>query len=372
MLNGLSNFALGLFSQDWAGLLIAILVAAAGALVLWRITPKWPAYLVFAFAGALALGSALHIVDAVGIAHRFPAPGKFVNVDGVRIHILAEGPKNGRPTIVWFAGGHAPGAAIQNLHDRLRGQYRSVLIDRPGTGWSGPAAFPVTTAREADQMWAALDKAGERGPFVLAGHSFGGLLVANMARRAPQKVHALVLLDATPPDTIIYGPRLGAAGDLSSMSFWNGFARLFNIDLAKLHARPGPAKPLSATEKAMVALNSLPRGQMAGASIYKELNAVGMARVGWSTDVYDGALGDMPVYLVAPGTVEGFDAIPEIAHATPAERARMMTFFKRSRERYMAISSRSQRIYMPAGTTHNFPYEVPDLVADAVKKAADQ
>jgi pimeloyl-ACP methyl ester carboxylesterase len=363
--NPAANLALSLLSHDAAGLLIAALVAGVGALLLWRLKPRWPAGLVFLCAAILTVGSIVHILDARRIIGRYPAPGKIVTVDGQRIHVLVEGPKASGPTLVWFAGGHSGGGAISHLHDRLKGQYRSVLIDRPGTGWSGPAAFPRTTAREADEMWAALDRAGERGPFVLVGHSFGGLLVANMARRAPQKMHALVLLDATPPDTIVYGPRLGGAGDLASTSFKSGLLRLFGIG-------PSPRPTRTKAEEAEAALDSLPRASMAAASIYGELSREGMARAGWTTDVYDGALGDMPVYLVAPPTVAGVEKVPEIVAAPPAERARMLIFFAKSRERYMGISSRSTRIYTPAGTTHSFPDEVPDVVVAAVKTAADQ
>ena len=89
---------------------------------------------------------------------------------------------------------------------QLRKEARSILIDRPGTGWSDPGPFPRTTDHEAGEVLAALEAAGEEGPFVLAGHSFGGLLFAAVARRSPRSVAALLLLDATPPDTIVYGP----------------------------------------------------------------------------------------------------------------------------------------------------------------------
>jgi pimeloyl-ACP methyl ester carboxylesterase len=77
------------------------------------------------------------------------------------VHVLAEGQaRDGRPPVVWFAGGHAGGFAMHHLHRAFRGETRSILIDRPGTGWSDAGPFPRTTAREADEMVLALERAG--------------------------------------------------------------------------------------------------------------------------------------------------------------------------------------------------------------------
>jgi pimeloyl-ACP methyl ester carboxylesterase len=265
---------------------------------------------------------------------------------------------------------------MSHLHRMMKGEFRSVLIDRPGTGWSGIASFPRTTAAEADEMWQVLAAAGERGPFVLVGHSFGGLLAVNMARRAPNRVAALVLLDATPPDVIVYGPNLGAA-QLSWQAFQAGVAQLFGIDLETLGSGPRPVGPLEKIIAAQLgrqgeilkAQSKLPRAQMAGASIYSELSAAGMAKDAWNMTVYDGELDDMPVYLVAPDTLPPAASLPK---TSAREQERLLNLLKRGRERYMAVSDRSQRIIAPPGTGHNFIYEAPQTVIDAVHQAAGQ
>jgi 3-oxoacyl-(acyl-carrier-protein) synthase len=106
---------------------------------------------------------------------------------------------------------------------------------------------------------------------------------------------------------------------------------------------------------------------MAGASIYSELSAAGMAKDAWHMTVYDGELDGMPVYLVAPDSLPPAAALPQ---ASATERERLLNLLQRGRERYMAVSDRSQRIVAPAGTGHNFIYEAPKAVVDAVRTAA--
>ena len=368
-----SPLVLQFLSHDWAGLAIAASVGALGGVLWWR-WRRWPALLPLAVAVPLAIGALVHIWQAAALAERYPAPGRMVEVAGIKIHVQAEGPAiAGRPTLVWFGGAHSGGAAMWHLHRALSRQFRSVLIDRPGTGWSGVANFPRTTDGEAMEMWQALAAAGERGPFILVGHSFGGLLIANMARSQPGKVKALVLLDATPPDVIIYGPDLGAS-QLSSQAFRAGLAALFGLDLEAMSSRPTDVDPveramaaeLGSHGEALKAQSMLPRSQMAGASIYSELSPAGLAQRAWRITVYDGELGDMPVYLVAPDSLPPAAALP----GSPSDRGRLLNLLKRGRERYLALSSNSQRVIAPAWTGHNFIYQSPQTVIDTVRRAA--
>jgi pimeloyl-ACP methyl ester carboxylesterase len=255
-----------------------------------------------------------------GICGRCPARatprrrrGRLVDLGGYRVHLLAEGTTPaGRAPVVWFAGGHAGGFAIHHLHRAFRGETRSILIDRPGTGWSDAGPFPRSTAREADEMVLALERAGETGPFIWVGHSFGGLLAANIARRRPDLVHTVVLLDPTPLETIVFGPRLGALADMRRTAWRGGFAQLFGINLAqRAEARarqtPAYAKVIDATRAVLgpEVAAARPIEANAGAwftqaSIYGELSPEGAAAVAWDTVVYDRDLGDLPVWLVGP------------------------------------------------------------------------
>jgi pimeloyl-ACP methyl ester carboxylesterase len=72
--------------------------------------------------------------------------------------------------------------------------------DRAGYGWSDPGPEPRTSAQIATELKAVLDAAGERGPFVLVGHSFGGFNVRVFAGLQPKQVLGMVLVDASHED----------------------------------------------------------------------------------------------------------------------------------------------------------------------------
>jgi pimeloyl-ACP methyl ester carboxylesterase len=374
----LRDTALAFLSHDAAGLAIAACVAAA----VWALSMATHGTLRVlvltlgaALAAVLALAALRHLITLARARRAQPAPGKMIDLGGYRVHLLAEGTvRPGRPPVVWFAGGHASGYAIHHLHRAFRGETRSILIDRPGTGWSDAGPFPRTTAREADEMVLALERAGETGPFIWAGHSFGGLLVANIARRRPDLVHTVVLMDPTPLETIVFGPRLSALSDMRRTAWLGGFAQLFGVNLmkraeAKSRRTPTYAKVLEATRQVLGAEVEAARAVEARsaafftqASIYRELNPEGVAAVAWDTVVYDRDLGDLPLWLVGPRDDSDRDiaALPEAQQGSAAQAQRMFRFFAATRERYLATSTRSRRVVAPKGSGHNFVYEIPD------------
>jgi pimeloyl-ACP methyl ester carboxylesterase len=378
---------LTLFSRDAAGLLIAVAVGLLfwGMALLLPAGLRWPLATLGVVLGlALGVASIQHLLTLSRARRAMPPPGRLVDLGGYRVHLLAEGSAPpGRVPVVWFAGGHASGYAMHHLHRAFRGETRSILIDRPGTGWSDTGPFPRTTAREADEMVLALERAGEQGPFIWAGHSFGGLLAANIARRRPDLVHTLVMLDPTPLETIVFGPRLSALKEMRRTAWLGGFAQLFGVNLQARHnARmaqvPAYKQAMEATQAvlgpevaAARAVQANAGNLFAQASIYSELSPEGVAAVAWDTVVYDRDLGDLPVWLVGPRDDEGGDIalLPEAQTGGAQNARRMYHFFAATRERYLATSTRARRIVAPKGAGHNFVYELPDWTIAVMREA---
>src|SRR6266545_3146541 len=67
--------------------------------------------------------------------------------------------------------------------------------DRAGHGWSEPADSPQDGAQIATDLHTLLERGNVPGPYVLAGHSFGGLYVLTFAARYPDEVAGMVLVD---------------------------------------------------------------------------------------------------------------------------------------------------------------------------------
>ena len=76
---------------------------------------------------------------------------------------------------------------------------RVCVYDRAGRGWSDAADGPQDAVQTATDLHTLLDRAHIPGPYVLAGHSFGGLYVLTFAATYPDQVAGLVLLDSTAP-----------------------------------------------------------------------------------------------------------------------------------------------------------------------------
>jgi hypothetical protein len=110
-----------------------------------------------------------------------------------------------------------------------------------------------------------------------------------------------------------------------------------------------------------------PASDFAAASIFGEFAPEVFRRHAMDLVVYDGELSDMPVLVVVPKG--DFDEVIHQVELDEANRKRLLSFVAQTRLRYLKTSSRSELVYAPAGSTHNFPYEKPDFVLDVVERA---
>lgn len=127
----------------------------------------------------------------------FLPPGKLVAVDGVQIHIHCLG--SGAPTVVIDAGNGSYSLEWTPIQERLSRSVRVCTFDRPGYGWSEPGPQPRDGAQVVKELHALLATAGETGPYVLVGHSLGGVHVRLFAAQYPQEVAGMVLVDTAFP-----------------------------------------------------------------------------------------------------------------------------------------------------------------------------
>jgi pimeloyl-ACP methyl ester carboxylesterase len=154
--------------------------------------PHNPAPLFAAGAALVAAVVANHLA-ARRIERRYPAEGKFISVDGVRLHYLEQG--EGPPLVLIHGNAvSAEDFRLSGMLDRLAQTHRVIAFDRPGYGYSERPRSKLWTARaQALHLLAALDALGVQKPLVV-GHSWGTLVALNMVLEQPDDVGGLVLM----------------------------------------------------------------------------------------------------------------------------------------------------------------------------------
>ena len=131
-----------------------------------------------------------------------PAPsGRLVDVGGYRLMVECVG--TGAPTVVVEAGAGTTRWGYRKIQYALGGETRVCSYDRPGTEGSQsdprPAGVAPTSETFARELHTLLANAGEPGPYLLVGPSFGGILISEFTLRYPDLVAGLVFVDSFSP-----------------------------------------------------------------------------------------------------------------------------------------------------------------------------
>jgi pimeloyl-ACP methyl ester carboxylesterase len=161
-----------------------------------------------AYAGIFAVGLVLLVLTASTVVrqvavHRaerdFPPPGLLVEFDDRRSHIHCVG--SGSPTILLESGLDDRGSwGWDHMLDELSRISRVCAYDRAGIIWSEPRRGPRDAVRIADELHAILAATSEPPPYVLVGHSLGGLLVRVFDQQHPGEVAGFVFVDPSHPE----------------------------------------------------------------------------------------------------------------------------------------------------------------------------
>ena len=162
----------------------------------------WVALLLLALlvliVGLAAIGASYQAIATARDQRTYPPPGRLVDVGGYRMHLYCLG--QGSPTVILDA---ANLGAVSNwawVQPELASTTRVCAYDRAGLGWSDLSPQPQDTQQNAEALHTLLGNADVPGPYVLVGHSFGGLYTRMFAERFPDEVVGMVLIEGTLPD----------------------------------------------------------------------------------------------------------------------------------------------------------------------------
>ncbi len=295
-----------------------------------------------------------------------PVEGKLVDVGGGRrIQIDCRG--EGGPTVVFQAGGDMLGSlGWKPVMERVAIGARACAYSRAGILWSDPARGPFEPSEVARDLHAALAAAGEKPPYVLVGHSRGGLYSLIYAGLYRDEVAGMVLADSSHPDQEVRFREAGLqVGEYVSpqqefgLAFkWTGLLRLSPYPSDPLIAKDVNAfYPRSAEANAREARQRSQTMEMAGK--YRDLQnwpLVVLARELPAQTQARHRADDHDAYLLsADGLVAGSDT-PESEVVWRRLQADLATWSSRG------------RLEIVPDSNHAFFFYKPDIVASAIEE----
>ena len=304
-------------------------------------------------AGAAALaatGAAWQAVAARRDRRRFPPPGRMVAVGGHRLHLQVTGAQTAAPTIVLEAGMASMSANWAWVQQELGPEFRVVSYDRAGLGWSEPGTGHLDAGSSAAELHTALAAAGCRPPYVLAGHSYGGLVVRAFADRHAGEVAGLVLVDASHQGqwTHIPASRGGLtvawANRLTAALAFVGLLRLFRPERPYIEGLPA----LQYAE--MRAYLARPDGWLVGAAGLLAWGRQSGAQIDAARD-----LGDLPLIVLSV-----------------TEQTRYGDVLTRLQRELVSLSTNSRHVTVAGATHYTLVSDktYADVVTDAVREVA--
>ncbi len=177
-----------------------------------------------------------------------PPQGRFIDVDGVRLHYLDRG--SGQAVVLLHGNGlFASDFALSGLLEQDGAPYRMIAFDRPGFGYSERPSNKVWTPdAQAGLLMRALRQLGVERP-ILVGHSWGTLVALAMALNYPDEVRAMALVSgyyypsARPDVLLLSPPAIPGLGHLLRYTIAPLIGRAMWPRLVKRMFAPAPVAP---------------------------------------------------------------------------------------------------------------------------------
>ena len=197
-------------------------------------------YFLYGLCGLLLLVFTYGQIRERMIAKEFQVPGQIIQINGHGMHIYGKGKKQDKPTVVFTSGWKTPSPYVDYLplQEKVSEYTRAVVYERPGYGWSEVADGERDIDTLAVELYKLLQSAGESGPYILVGHSFGANEVLRFAQLYPNKVAGIILLDGSNPTYTVTQARPSKYfmryGTLRSTMFNNALNMFNRVGITRL------------------------------------------------------------------------------------------------------------------------------------------
>ena len=308
----------------------------------------------------------------------YPPPGKLIDVGGYRLHLNCSGNKG--PTVVLIAGAGDFSFDWSLVQPSIAKSTRVCSYDRAGFAWSEPGPTPRTMKQEAFELHVMLKGARERGPYVLVGHSIGGLITRVYFDQYPAEVAGVVLVDSTHEDTtLMLNNKLTHMRDIAKPEPVPPVQTMKSsppkpvtkADLdqfeANLKARPPRISPTFKKLPAQIqtmrlwVLSQPPRAERRSLDyLAEELRDLFEARA-----KHPQPLGNLPLVVILP---KQYDPPPP---DVDAEEWRRFNEAKQQQKTDFTNLSRNSKLIFAEKSGHHVHLDQPEVVTDAVRLVVD-
>ena len=289
---------------------------------------------------------------------RVPPPGLLVDIGGYRLHILCEGV--GSPTVVMEAGLGGWSTDWSKVLSPASKVTRVCAYDRAGMGWSEVSPDPRTLDVTVEELHTLLVKAGIPGPYVLVGHSLGGMHMRAYAHSFPEDVAGLIQVDALHEDQAVLDPVFTKANQANARQF----RPLVLLNATGLMALAPQSIPNQGLPDEMYPQwqAALATGAFFETTIAELLSMEGNCLRVRALEIT--SFGDLPLTVLSAGRRD------TIATLTAAENKQYRDVWESLQPKLAALSSAGKQIIVEQ-SGHMIPLEQPDFVIGAVREMVD-
>lgn len=309
---------------------------------------------------AFILTSAIGILIAGAIARAnlyaaYPAPGQLVDVGGYRLHIACQGSGSGS-SVILDAGTGATSLDWALVQPQVAKFSQVCTYDRAGVGWSNASPQPRNFAVMVEELHTLLERAGLKGPFVLVGHSIGGIVTRQYAAKYPKQVAGLVLVDSAHEQQFRRFPKDVVKSTVAGIQQSRGFETLIGLGIPALFPALVPLEPRlpkTAAQAYRALMTSDPKHVTAGVAEIEELIRGGTKPVA--------TLGNLPLVVLSHGHQD-----PGMVMTT-TDAAQYERTWTQLQLELTGLSSRGQRV-VATQSGHSIQLDQPELVVGAIRE----
>jgi pimeloyl-ACP methyl ester carboxylesterase len=307
--------------------------------------------------GVMALGAICQMLAEAADRRRFPPPGELVDVGGHRLHLLSMG-SGGGPTIVLESGSTSPAILWALVQAGLTRDYHVCAYDRAGYGWSPPVS-KQSPLQVVNALHTLLHKASIPGPYLLVGHSLGGMYARLFASQFTSEVMGMVLVDARHEDVTSTGV-LGKKGHVERL--YRVLSLLAHVGVVRLLLRWKPSligggKNLlecypPETRPVILALLSRARLYQAALHEFGHLEQLEHLLRDARRTV------DLPLVVLTAKNLEGYGT-------SPGRVEQVRKVWLDTQAKLVELSSAGTQLMVDSG--HNIHIERPEVVVQAIR-----